>query len=118
MFVTFDVEFDLGLGVLVCKFQGSSVSSFVDVIIFDMEVILEKGLIEEELQYLVEDVKKDFFYSFVLVLEVFFSLGLESNFQNIFFSNDNLLVINGSIELIFDEKNYYVLNSCVVEGDL
>lgn len=53
MLVVFDIEFDFGLVVLgffvdKSKSQGSSVSSFVDVIIFDMEVILEKGLIEEE----------------------------------------------------------------------
>lgn len=54
MLVVYDIEFDFGLVVFMLfmdksKFQGSSVSSFVDVIIFDMEVILEKGFIEEEL---------------------------------------------------------------------
>lgn len=117
MLATPDVESDSGSGVSVCKSQGSSVSSFADVIIPDMEATLEKGPTEEELQHLVEDAKKDFSHSSASVPEVFFSPGSENNSQNTPLSNDNSLVVNGSIELIPDEENYHVLNPCVVEGD-
>lgn len=60
-----DIESDSGSAVSMSsmdksKSQGSSVSSFADVIIPDMEATLEKGPTEEELKNLVEDAKKDF----------------------------------------------------------
>ena len=63
-----DVESDSGSAVSVSsmdksKSLGSSVSSFADVAIPDMEATLEKGPTEEELQNLVEDAKKDISHS-------------------------------------------------------
>jgi len=60
-----DIESDSGSAVSMSsmdksKSQGSSVSSFADVIIPDMEATLEKGPTEEELKNLVEDAKRDF----------------------------------------------------------
>lgn len=59
-----DVESDSGSAVSVSsidksKSLGSSVSSFAEVVIPDMEATLEKGPTEEEVQNLVEDAKKD-----------------------------------------------------------
>ena len=59
-----DVESDSGSAVSFSsmdksKSLGSSVSSFADVIIPDMEATLEKGPTDEEVQNLVEDAKKD-----------------------------------------------------------
>ncbi|PFX29753.1 rab GTPase-activating protein 1-like [Stylophora pistillata] len=117
MLATPDVESDSGSGVSVCKSQGSSVSSFADVIIPDMEATLEKGRTEEELQHLVEDAKKDFSHSSASVPEVFFSPGSESKSRNAPLPNDNSLAANGNIELIPHENNCQVLNPCVVKDD-
>lgn len=64
MLAAHDIESDSGSAVSMSsmdksKSQGSSVSSFADVIIPDMEATLEKGPTEEELQILVEDAEKD-----------------------------------------------------------
>ena len=63
-----DIESDSGSAVSVSsmdksKSQGSSVSSFADVITPDMEATLEKGPTEEEVQHLVEDARKDILHS-------------------------------------------------------
>lgn len=70
-----DIESDSGSAVSVSsidksKSLGSSVSSFADVIIPEMEATLEKGPTEKEVQDLVEDAKKDFMHSSAAVEEV------------------------------------------------
>lgn len=70
-----DIESDSGSAVSVSsidksKSLGSSVSSFADVIIPEMEATLEKGPTEKEVQDLVEDAKKDFMHSSAVVEEV------------------------------------------------
>lgn len=81
-----DVESDSGSAVSVSsmdksKSLGSSVSSFADVAIPDMEATLEKGPTEEELQNLVEDAKKDISHSSDTLEEVSSDGGLMSNTQ-------------------------------------
>lgn len=70
-----DIESDSGSAVSVSsidksKSLGSSVSSFADVIIPEMEATLEKGPTEKEVQDLVEDAKKDFMHNSAAVEEV------------------------------------------------
>ena len=70
-----DIESDSGSAVSVSsmdksKSLGSSISSFADVTIPDMEATLEKGPTEEELQNLVEDAKKDISHSADMLEEV------------------------------------------------
>ena len=117
MLATPDVESDSGSGVSVCKSQGSSVSSFADVIIPDMEATLEKGPTEEELRHLVEDAKKDISHSSASVQEVFSSQGTENEVQKAFLNNDDPVAANGNIEQIPGENDCHVLNPCVVEDD-
>lgn len=71
-----DIESDSALSgssVDKSKSQGSSVSSFADVITPDMEATLEKGPTEEEVQHLVEDAKRDISHFSASQEEVFSS---------------------------------------------
>ena len=119
-----DVESDSGSGSVVSvssmdksKSQGSSVSSFADVIIPDMEATLEKGRTEEELQHLVEDAKKDISQSSSSAEEVFPGEGKEIDPPEGLPSGDNSLATNGSDGQIPDENPCHVANPLVVEDD-
>lgn len=75
-----DIESDCGSAVSgssvdKSKSQGSSVSSFADVLTPDMEATLEKGPTEEEVQHLVEDAKRDISHFSASQEEVFPSPG-------------------------------------------
>lgn len=107
-----DIESDSGSAVSVSsmdksKSLGSSVSSFADVVIPDMEATLEKGPSDEEVQNLVEDAKKDFLHNSGAVEEVNSGQGNVTDSQGAFEGNRN----------VSDENLSHARNALVVEGN-
>ena len=103
-----DIESDSGSAVSgssvdKSKSQGSSVSSFADVITPDMEATLEKGPTEEEVQHLVEDAKRDISH---------FSASQEEVFPN----NDKGMDLQEGNQ-IPSENHDHVVNPLAVDGD-
>lgn len=103
-----DIESDSGSAVSgssvdKSKSQGSSVSSFADVITPDMEATLEKGPTEEEVQHLVEDAKRDISH---------FSASQEEVFPN----NDKGMDLQEGNQ-IASESHDHVVNPLAVDGD-
>lgn len=82
------------------KSQGSSVSSFADVITPDMEATLEKGPTEEEVQHLVEDAKRDF----------------SASHEDIFASQDKKMDLQEASQ-IPSENHDHVVNPLAVDDD-
>ena len=103
-----DIESDSGSAVSgssvdKSKSQGSSVSSFADVITPDMEATLEKGPTEEEVQHLVEDAKRDISH---------FSASQEEVFPN----HDKGMDFQEGNQ-VPSENHDHVVNPLAVDGD-
>lgn len=117
-----DMESDSGSAVSVSsmdksKSQGSSVSSFADVITPDMEATLEKGPTDEEVQHLVEDAKKDILHSSASQEEVFPGLAKGEDLQEALPNDGNSAGTNDSDGQIAGENQCHVANPLVVEDD-
>lgn len=117
-----DIESDSGSAVSVSsmdksKSQGSSVSSFADVITPDMEATLEKGPTEEEVQHLVEDAKKDILHTSASHEEVFPGQDKGEDLQQALPSSGNSADTNSSDGQIASENQCHVANPLVVEDD-